>query len=96
MPAQSELTGKIIWQVACGRGKWQDINPTWTEPMLDSLRMGRPELEMLEEFVVDGEMIQERYMVDMSDHTRITQQRRGTRKRHEMRVIQLKRPRLAE
>ena len=40
MPVEFELTGEKVWQVACGHGKWQDVDPTWAEPLFQALRDG--------------------------------------------------------
>ena len=96
VPVEFEVTGTSVWQVACGRDKWQDVDPTWTEPLFAALRHGLTELRLLERTWPDGREQEVWYTIDLSDHTRITQKRDDERKRHQMRVVQLKGPRAAQ
>ena len=50
MPVEFELTGEKVWQVACGSGKWQDVDPTWAEPLFQALRDGVAELRLMESY----------------------------------------------
>ena len=82
MPDEFELTGEKVWQVACGRGKWQDGD-------------GVTELRLMGSYSKDGQNVKAWYTIDLSDHRWITQKKDDSRKRHQMRVAQLKRPRAA-
>ena len=96
MPVQFELTGDSIWQVACGRGQWQDVDPAWAEPLFEALRNGVTELRLMARDWQDGHDVQVWYTIDLSDHTWITQKKDDARKRHQMRVVQLKEPRVIQ
>ena len=95
MPVGFELTGEKVWQVACGRGKWQDVDPTCAEPLFQALRDGVTELRLMESYSKDGQNVQAWYTIDLFDHRWITQKKDDAHKRHQMRVAQLKRPRAA-
>ena len=95
-PVDFEVTGTRVWQVACGRDKWQDVDPTWTEPLFAALRDGVTELRLLERSWQDGRPAHVWYTIDLSDHTWITRKGADARKRHQMRVVQLKGPRAAQ
>ena len=95
MPVEFELTGEKVWQVACGRGKWQDVDPTWAEPLFQALRDGVSELRLIGSYSKDGQNVKAWYTIDLSDHRWITQKKDDSRKRHQMRLAQLKRPRAA-
>jgi hypothetical protein len=79
--------------VAAGCGKWQDANPAWAQPLFQALRDGAKEVRFVERGWGDGGPVQVGYTVDMSDHTWIRQRKDDERKRHAMRVVQLKQPR---
>ena len=93
VPVELEVTGTSVWQVACGRDKWQDVDPTWTEPLFYALNHGVPQLRLLKRSWPDGRELEVWYTADLSDHTRITLKEDDARKRHPMRVVQLKGPR---
>ena len=93
MPVEFELTGEKVWQVACGRGKWQDVDPTWAEPLFQALLDGVSELRLTGSYSKDGQKAW--YTIDLSDHRRITLKKDDSRKRHQMRLAQLKRARAA-
>ena len=96
VPVEFEVTGTRVWQVACGRDKWQDVDPTWTEPLFLALHHGVTQLRLLKRSWQDGREAEVWYTIDLSDHTWITQKMDDARKRHLMRVVQLKRPRVAQ
>jgi hypothetical protein len=79
--------------VAAGRGKWQDVDPAWTQPLFQALRDGIKEIRFVERGWGDGGPVHVGYTEDMSDHTWIMQKKDDERRRHEMRVVQLKQPR---
>ena len=85
-----------MWQVACGRDKWQDVDPTWAEPLFQALRDGVTELRLMERYWEGGRDAQAWYTIDLSDHTWIKQKRDHGRNWHQMRVVQLKRPTAAQ
>ena len=95
MPVEFQDTGENVWQAACGPDKWQDVDPSFNEPLFQALRDGVAELRLMERYWQDGQEAQAWYTIDLSDHTWITQKRDGSKgKRQQMRVVQLKRPRL--
>jgi hypothetical protein len=79
-----------------GGGKWQDVDPTWTEPLFRALREGQSTLR-LEHMYQNrhGEEVRSWYTIDRSD-TSVTQQNDATGKRRELRVVQLLEPRVVE
>jgi len=41
-PEKFEFAGKALWQAYLGGGTWQDVDPTWSEPLFQTLRDGVP------------------------------------------------------
>ena len=40
VPVEFQRTGRYMWQVHLGYDKWQDVDPTWAEPLAQALRDG--------------------------------------------------------
>ena len=98
MPVEFEVTGDCVWQMKCGKDKWQDVAVTWAEPLFKALRDGEKELHLCErEWPEDlGYEQLTWYTIDLSDHTWITAKKQGDKKQREMRVVQLKKPTAAQ
>ena len=80
----------------CGRGQWQDVDPTWVEPLEYALLNGAQEARCPTQSWQDGKNTTVWYTIDLSDPTCITQTKVDGSKTREMRVVQLKRPNVAQ
>ena len=86
------LTGQDLWQADMGDGKWQDVDPTWTEPLFQALSEGQHTLRLPHVYQNrHGEEVRSWYTIDCTD-TCATQQNEATGKRRELRVVQMMEP----
>ena len=91
-PVECVLTGQDLWQADMGDGKWQDVDPTWTEPLFQALRGGQHTLRLPHVYQNKlGEEIRSWYTIECTD-TCVTQQNEATGKRRELRVVQMMEP----
>ena len=92
-PVEFQLTGQDVLQVHMGCGKWQDADPTWTEPLVQALRAGVRTLRLPHCYQNKlGEEVRSWYAVDCADTTSLTQQNEATGRRRSLRVVQLMGP----
>ena len=94
VPVEFGITEDSVWQMACGKDKWQDVDFRWEEPLFQALRDGVKELrlstrEWPEDFGYCEVMW---YTIDLSDHTWITAKKDDERKQRQMRVVRLMKP----
>ena len=81
-----------MWQVDMGSGKWQDVGPTWTEPLLQALREGHSKLRLPHAYLnKHGEEVRSWYTIECTD-TSVTQNNEATGKRRELRLVQMMAP----
>ena len=94
MPVEFEVTGECVWQMKCGKDKWQDVNATWDEPLFKALRDGVKELSLSDRDWPEDLGYEELtwYTIDLSNHLWITAKKQGDKKHREMRVVQKKKP----
>ena len=93
-PASVEcvLAGQGVWQADMGGGKWQDVDPTWTEPLLQALREGHGTLRLPHTYLnKHGEEVRSWYTIDCTD-TSVTQKNEVTGKQRELRLVQMMAP----
>ena len=76
-----------------GAGQWQDVDPTWTEPLFQALRDGVPTLRLQHTYRSKlGEEVRSWYTIDCTDVTAITQKSEASGKQRAMRLVQLMAP----
>ena len=86
------FTGQDVWQADMGGGKWQDVDPTWTEPLLQALRDGHGTLRLPHTYLnKHGEEVRSWYTIDCTD-TSVTQKNEATGKQRELRLVQMMAP----
>ena len=96
MSVEFILTGHSVWQTAMGDGKWLDVDPTWTEPLLEAMRKGERTIRLPHTYQnKHGEDVNSRYVIDCADATAVMQQNGATGKRRKMRLVQLMAPSVA-
>ena len=96
MSVECVRAGQALWQVNLGGGTWQDVDPTWTEPLFQALRVGQSTLRLEHMYQnKHGEEVRSWYTIDCSDRS-VTQHNDATGTRRELRVVELMPPRLVE
>ena len=94
MSVEFVLTGQDVWQTAmAGFDEWQDVDPTWTEPLLEAMRNGERTIRLLHMYQNKyGEEVRSWYDIDCADPTAVTQKNVATGKQRAMRLVQLMAP----
>ena len=97
VPVEFSLPGQHLWQADLGGGKWQDVDPKWSDPLRQALRDGVQtiRLEHIYHNKGGGE-VHSWYTIDCTDTTSITQQNEATGQRRELRAVQLMEPMVVE
>jgi hypothetical protein len=76
-----------------GDGKWLNVDPTWTEPLLQAMRKGERMIRLQHTYQNRfGEDVNSWYVIDCADATAVTQTNVATGKERKMRLVQLMEP----
>jgi len=84
-------TGRYMWQVHLGYDKWEDVEPTWAEPLSQALRDGVRTIRLSHSYQNKfGEEVRSWYTIDCQ-HTKyyMTQMNETTGRRRWLRAVHL-------
>ena len=88
VPVELERTVQDVWQVHLGCGKWQDVDPTRTEPLFQALRDGVRAIRLPRKYQKEsGEYVEPAYTIDCINVTHVTQQNLSSGKRRALRAV---------
>ena len=91
VPVEFQRTSRYMWQVHLGYDKWQEIDPTWAEPLFQALRDGVRTTRLSHSYQNKyGEEVRSWYTIDCQ-HTNyyVTQENEATGRRRWLRAIHL-------